>query len=138
MTKSTYRSDCPISNVLDYIGDRWSLLIVRDIAFYNKKSYNELLESAEGIATNILSNRLIKLEDSNIISKIPDPSDRRRYIYNLTEMGNDFIPILIEMILWSSKHHADFLAIPQDLVNKSKVDREGLINELMDQISEQN
>ena len=138
MTKSTIRSDCPISNVLDYVGDRWSLLIVRDIAFFNKKSYNELLESSEGIATNILSDRLKKLEDSNIIRKQSNPSDRRRHIYSLTELGTDLIPILIEMILWSEKHYSNQLTIPQDLVKKSKEDRDGLIKELKDQISEQN
>lgn len=138
MTKSTIRSDCPISNVLDYVGDRWSLLIVRDIAFFNKKSYNELLASSEGIATNILSNRLKKLEISNIIKKQPNPSDRRRHIYSLTNAGKDLLPILIEMILWSAKHYSDILTIPNDLVKKSKEDREGLISQLMDQISEQN
>ncbi len=132
------RSDCPISNVLDHLGDRWSLLVIRDIAFFNKRAYKELLESSEGIATNILSDRLKKLEASNIIKKQPDPSDRRRQIYSLTESGIDLLPILIEMILWSAKHYSDTLAIPTDLVKKAKEDRDALINQLMDRISGQN
>ena len=129
------RSDCPISNVLDHLGDRWSLLIIRDIAFFGKKGYKELLESSEGIATNILSSRLKNLEAGNIIKREPDPSDRRRHIYSLTESGMDLLPILIEMILWSAKHYSDTLNIPTDLVQKAKEDRDALINQLMDQIS---
>ena len=131
------RSDCPISNVLDHLGDRWSLLVIRDIAFFGKKAYNELLESAEGIATNILSSRLKTLEASNIIEKKPDPSDRRRQIYSLTESGKDLLPILVEMILWSAKHYADTLNIPTDLVQKAKDDRDALISQLMKQITAQ-
>ena len=129
------RSDCPISNVLEHLGDRWSLLVIRDIAFFGKRTYNELLESAEGIATNILSSRLRNLEASNIIEKQPDPSDRRRHIFSLTESGKDLLPILIEMILWSAKHYSDTLNIPTDLVQKAKEDRDALISQLMDQIS---
>ena len=129
------RSDCPISNVLDHLGDRWSLLVIRDIAFFGKRAYNELLESSEGIATNILSNRLRNLEASNIIKRKPDPSDRRRHIYSLTESGKDLLPILIEMILWSAKHYSDTLDIPNDLVQKAKDDRDALIRQLMDQIA---
>ena len=131
------RSDCPISNVLDYLGDRWSLLVIRDIAFFGKRAYKELLESSEGIATNILSSRLRNLESSNIIKKKPDPSDRRRYIYSLTESGKDLLPILIEMILWSAKHYSDTLNIPTDLVQKAKDDRDALIGQLMEQITAQ-
>ncbi len=131
------RSDCPISNVLDHLGDRWSLLVIRDIAFFGKKASNELLESAEGIATNILSSRLKTLEASNIIEKKPDPSDRRRQIYSLTESGKDLLPILVEMILWSAKHYSDTLNIPTDLVQKAKDDRDALISQLMKQITAQ-
>ncbi|MCG8641777.1 MAG: helix-turn-helix transcriptional regulator, partial [Desulfobacterales bacterium] len=121
------RSDCPISNALDHLGDRWSLLVIRDIAFFGKKTYSELLESSEGIATNILSSRLKNLEAGNIIKRKPNPSDRRRHIYSLTESGKDLLPILIEMILWSAKHYSDMLDIPSDLVQKAKEDRDALI-----------
>lgn len=129
------RSDCPISNVLDHLGDRWSLLVIRDIAFFGKKGYKELLASSEGIATNILSSRLKNLEAGNIIKREPDPSDRRRHIYSLTESGMDLLPILIEMILWSAKHYSDTVNIPTDLVKKAKEDRDALIDQLMDRIA---
>lgn len=128
------RSDCPISNVLDHLGDRWSLLVIRDIAFFGKRSYNELLQSSEGIATNILSSRLKNLEASKIITRQPNPSDKRGHIYSLTESGKDLLPILIEMILWSARHYSDTLNIPTDLVQKAKDDREALIGQLVDQI----
>ena len=130
------RSDCPISNALDYLGDKWSLLVIRDIAFFNKRSYNQLLESSEGIATNILSSRLKNLEASKIIKREVNPTDRRRHIYSLTESGMDLIPILIEMILWSAKYYSDTLDIPIELVQKAKEDRGALINQVMAQISE--
>lgn len=129
------RSDCPISNALDYLGDRWTLLVIRDIAFFNKRSYNELLESSEGIATNILSSRLKSLEAGNIIKKEQNPSDGRRQIYSLTESGKDLIPILIEMILWSAKYYSDSLDIPHELVKRAKEDRDSLIDQLTAQIS---
>ena len=129
------RSDCPISNALDHLGDKWSLLVIRDIAFFGKRAYNELLHSSEGIATNILSSRLKSLEASCIIKKTPDPSDRRRQIYSLTESGKDLIPVMLEMILWSAKHYSDTLDIPTELVQKANEDRDALINQLMDRIS---
>ena len=134
---SMSRSDCPISNALDHLGDRWSLLVIRDIAFFGKRTYNELLQSSEGIATNILSSRLKSLEASSIIRRQPDPSDRRRHIYSLTESGKDLVPVLIEMILWSAKHYSDTLDIPTELVQKANEDRAALLEQLMDQISVQ-
>lgn len=128
------RSDCPISSALDHLGDRWSLLIIRDIAFFGKKSYSSLLESEEGIATNILSSRLNSLEKSQIISKQADPSDGRRSIYNLTDAGKDLLPVLVEMIVWSAKHNPEDLDIPEDLVKKAKQDREELIKHLRQQV----
>ena len=128
------RSDCPISNALDYVGDRWSLLVIRDIAFFGKRSYNSLLESAEGIATNILSSRLNTLEENKIIIKQRDPADGRRHLYSLTESGKDLLPILIEMILWSARHHPENLDIPVDIVKMAKQDRDALLSRLGDQI----
>ena len=94
-----------------------------------------MLDSEEGIATNILSSRLKNLEASKIITRQSDPTDRRRHIYSLTESGKDLLPILIEMILWSAKHYSDTLSIPTDLVQKAKDDRDALISQLMDQIA---
>lgn len=128
------RSDCPIANALDHLGDRWSLLVIRDIALFGKKSYGELLKSAEGIATNVLSSRLSSLEASKILKRQPDPADGRRHIYSLTESGKDLLPLLLEMIVWSAEHHGDTLNIPLELVSRAKEDRNALITQLRQQI----
>ncbi|MDF2176925.1 helix-turn-helix domain-containing protein [Aliiglaciecola sp. CAU 1673] len=128
------RSDCPISNALDHLGDKWSLLIIRDLALFGKRSYSALQGSAEGIATNILSSRLASLEASQLLTKAPDPADKRRQIYRLTEAGKDLLPILLEMILWSAKHNPGDLAIPDDLVQMAANDRAGLLARLRERI----
>lgn len=128
------RSECPISNVLDHLGDKWSFLIIRDIAFYGKNSYSALQSSDEAIATNILSNRLSSLEASHLIQREKDPDDGRRQIYRLTESGKDLLPILVEMILWSAKHDSETLDIPQDLVENAQKDRVALLDQLRDRI----
>ncbi|WP_206997236.1 winged helix-turn-helix transcriptional regulator [Trinickia mobilis] len=105
--KTTYkevRSHCPVTYALEIFGDRWSLLIVRDIVFAGKKTYGEFLKSEEGFATNILASRLACLEEQGILSKAPSSADRRKDFYTLTEKGLDLIPILLNIILWSAKH----------------------------------
>ncbi len=129
------RSVCPISSALDHLGDRWSLLIIRDMAFYGKCSYSALHESAEGIATNVLSKRLSSLEQSGIIEKKTDPADKRRQVYSLTDAGKDLLPILVDMIVWSAKHNPEGLDIPEDLVAMAGQDRPALIAKLRAQIS---
>jgi DNA-binding HxlR family transcriptional regulator len=86
------------------LGDRWSLLILRDMMLRGLRSYKEFLESYEGIATNILADRLRKLEAYGIISSLPDPSDGRKLIYSLTVKGIDLAPVLTEMVLWAGTH----------------------------------
>ncbi len=102
--KTDYRSHCPMNFALESLGDRWSLLIVRDMAFSGKKTYGEFLNSEEGIATNILASRLDFLERIEVIKKSPHGEDRRKDIYTLTEKGLDLVPILFEFIKWSAKH----------------------------------
>jgi DNA-binding HxlR family transcriptional regulator len=86
------------------IGDRWSLLIIRDMMMRGFRTYQEFLNSDEGIATNILADRLRKLEASGIISTSRDPGDRRKLIYNLTQKGIDLGPVLLELALWSARY----------------------------------
>jgi DNA-binding HxlR family transcriptional regulator len=100
------RSHCPINYGLESFGDSWSLLIIRDMVFFNKRTYGEFLQSKEGIATNILASRLLKLEEKAIIRRSPHTSDKRRDVYDLTEKGLDLIPILIEISYWSSQYDA--------------------------------
>jgi len=97
-------SGCPIANGLDVFGDRWSLLVIREIMLKGKQSYSEFLQAEEGIATNILIDRLKHLESNGIIEKSRDPHNRRRFIYKLTPKGHDLAPILIEIVIWSGKH----------------------------------
>ncbi len=98
------RSNCPFNFGLPVFGNAWSLLIIRDIVYFGKKTYGAFLASEEGIATNILANRLAWLEQNGILIKIPDSSDKRKDLYRLTEKGLDLIPILLEVASWSAKY----------------------------------
>jgi len=104
MKKIKKRSDCPISCSLDIWGDKWSLLIIRDLMFSRKCRYSDFLKSAEGIATNILATRLQALEENQIIEKSDDPNSTSKGFYKLTSRGIDLLPILIEIGLWSEKY----------------------------------
>ncbi len=97
-----YRSECPMNFALQTFGDSWSLLIIRDIAFWGKRTFGEFLRSKEGIATNILSARLLRLEKEGILTKSPHLGDKRKDIYSLTQKGLDLIPIMMELGAWSS------------------------------------
>src|SRR5947208_6372448 len=98
------RSDCPINFALETFGDMWSLLIIRDIVYFGKKTYGEFLASEEGIATNILASRLALLEQKGMLVKKPHEEDKRKEMYVLTEKGLDIIPILVEMANWSAQY----------------------------------
>src|SRR5215831_11806649 len=98
------RSDCPINFCLETFGDRWSMLIVRDIVYFGKKTYGEFLDSGEGIATNILASRLVHLEQTGILVRKPHETDKRKEVYTLSEKGLDLIPVLLEMAHWSAQY----------------------------------
>ncbi|HEY9675001.1 MAG TPA: helix-turn-helix domain-containing protein [Waterburya sp.] len=98
------RSDCPIACTLDLIGDRWTLLIIRDMLFFGKQRFEEFLESPEGISTNILTSRLKSLEQLGLVEKQPYSNHSRRMNYQLTERGQSLRPVLRTMIAWGLKH----------------------------------
>lgn len=98
------RSDCPVSCSLDVWGDKWSLLIVRDLMFAKQCTYGDFLKSGEKIATNILASRLLTLEENGIISKSEHPDSKAKVLYKLTDKGIDLLPILIEINLWAEKY----------------------------------
>jgi DNA-binding HxlR family transcriptional regulator len=98
------RSGCPLNASVEMLGDRWSLLIIRDMMLRGSRTFKEFLESYEGIATNILADRLRKLEAHGIIVTEPDPFDGRKVIYLLTAKGIDLAPVLAEMVLWAAAH----------------------------------
>jgi DNA-binding HxlR family transcriptional regulator len=104
MKNKKLRSHCPINFCLEAFGDKWTLLILRDIVFRGKMTYGEFLKSEEGFATNILATRLEHLENEEILNKVIDPTDARKRQFQLTEKGLDLIPILFEMMIWSEKY----------------------------------
>lgn len=128
-TKPPRRSACPISYSLDFLGDKWTLLVVRDLVFMGKRHYGEFLKSDEGIATNILANRLARLEATGIVGKSADPENRVKNVYTLTEKGLDLIPLMLELVAWGAKHDPDTGA-PKVFIRRLKKDREGLIEEI--------
>lgn len=104
MKKIKKRSFCPISSALDIVGDKWSLLILRDILLSGKNTYNEFLRSEEKIATNVLADRLAMLEETGILLNKEHPESKAKKFYYLSEKGIDLLPLLIEYILWSDKY----------------------------------
>jgi len=98
------RSECPLNASVEMLGDRWSLLIIRDMMLRGAHTYKTFLECYEGIATNILADRLRRLVDNGIITAEPDPADGRKLIYSLTQKGIDLAPVLTEMVLWAAAH----------------------------------
>lgn len=101
---SEKRSECPISQCLEIWGDKWSLLIIRDLSLKKMCTYGDFLKSEEKIATNILASRLKKLSENGIIEKLPNPQNKLKSFYRLTEKGTDLQPILAKMLLWADKY----------------------------------
>ena len=102
--KAKHRSGCPVSASLEMFGDRWSLLIVRDLMIRGFHSFKDFQESGEGIATNVLADRLCKLQRAGIITAETDEADARRVNYRLTEKGIELAPAVFELLLWGARH----------------------------------
>jgi len=99
-----FRCQCPISSALDIIGDKWTLLIVRDMLFDHKKTFKDFSNSVESIASNILSSRLKMMEEMGIITKSKMEGNQKSYIYTLTEKGVGLLPVIAEITLWSDEN----------------------------------
>ncbi len=126
MKDSKKRSDCPVSCSLDIWGDKWSLLIVRDLMFAKQCTYGDFLKSDEKIATNILASRLQALEENRIITKSDHPDSKAKVLYKLTQKGIDLLPVMIEMQLWAEK----YFTIPAErkaMLKEVKKDKEEFI-----------
>jgi DNA-binding HxlR family transcriptional regulator len=102
--KFKHRSGCPVNVCLEVFGDRWSLLIVRDLMVRGYKTFKQFQESGEGIATNMLADRLKKLESSGIIERGIEPTDGRKVNYRLTQKGIDLAPVLLDLLIWGARH----------------------------------
>jgi DNA-binding HxlR family transcriptional regulator len=130
------RSGCPINLTLEVVGDKWSLLIIRDMMFGNRRHFRELLaKSEEGIASNILAGRLKRLVEQGIVSRADDPSHKQKAIYSLTGKGIELLPVLAQMSAWGLKH----LPVTEELGIRARLLDEGgpkLWVEFMDELRE--
>ena len=134
MEKNKKRSDCPISCTLDILGDKWSLLIIRDMMFRQKSTYGEFLKSEEKIATNILAARLQNLEENELIEKLEHPESKAKVLYKLTPKAIDLLPIIVEIHLWADK----YFTIPADIkamINDAKKGKEAFIKTTTQQLN---
>ncbi|MFS8048356.1 winged helix-turn-helix transcriptional regulator [Rhizobium sp. BR 314] len=102
---ASHRSGCPINLTLEILGDRWSLIVIRDIMFGNRRHFRELLQnSEEGIASNILADRLKRLVERGLLTRADDPTHKQKAVYSLTEMAIDLVPLFAHMGAWGRKH----------------------------------
>jgi DNA-binding HxlR family transcriptional regulator len=131
-----HRSGCPINLTLEVVGDRWSLLVIRDIMFGNRRHFRELLtQSEERIASNILADRLKRLTEQGILVRTDDPSHKQKGIYSLTEQGIQLLPILAQMAAWGRRH----LPVTEELGIRAQLLDEGgpaMWDEFMDEMRE--
>lgn len=119
--EGAHRSGCPINLTLEMLGDRWSLIVIRDLMFGNRRHYRELLtQSEEGIASNILADRLKRLTEAGMISRRDDPSHKQKAIYSLTEPAIQLVPLLAQMGAWGRRHTptSEALAIRAQLLEE--------------------
>ncbi len=129
MIKSiTHRSNCPLSCALDLLGDRWSILVLRDVLLHDRHHF-DAIAADEGIATNILSERLKRLQDAGLITKTKDPKDARKRYYSATESAADLIPTLLELGLWGALHVTNGEG-DQNWLQRTASDRDSLVAEL--------
>jgi DNA-binding HxlR family transcriptional regulator len=122
-------SGCPIDFALDLFGDRWTLLVIRDLLFVGKRHFKELMVSPERIASNILTARLKKLEEHGLIARRADPDNRKQVVYTLTDKGRDLTPVLVELVRWGGRHDPNSL-VPKGVVTCFTRDNERLLAEL--------
>src|SRR6266480_892727 len=122
------RSGCPLNASVEMLGDRWSLLIIRDMMLLGYRTFKEFLNSHERIATNILTDRLRRLENYGIIASAPDIADGRKQIYSLTPKGLGLAPVLTEMVLWAAAHEDTG---NQSLVRLIRKDKERFLAEVL-------
>jgi DNA-binding HxlR family transcriptional regulator len=134
--KTRKRSDCPVSSSLDIWGDKWSLLIIRDLMFAKECTYGDFLKAPERIATNILASRLQVLDENKIIEKLDHPESKAKVLYRLTKKGIDLLPIMIEINLWAEK----YFPIPADrkaMLKEVKKDKTAFIKSMTKELERQ-
>ena len=122
-----HRSGCPVNISLEVFGDRWSLLIVRDLMVRGFRTFQDFVDSGEGLATNILADRLKKLQRSGIVNGERDEDDRRRINYRLTEKGIDLAPVMLELLIWGAQHEQT--GAPPALIAEMAKNRRAVLEE---------
>ena len=127
-SRPKHRSGCPVNVSLEVFGDRWALLIVRDLMIRGFRTFKEFQESGEGIASNILAHRLRRLAKAGIILAEADAGDRRKVNYRLTEKGIDLAPVLLELLIWGARHEKT--AAPCAVAAQMEKHRDQLIAEV--------
>tara|TARA_R110000782_G_scaffold154867_1_gene247160 strand:+ start:936 stop:1346 length:411 start_codon:yes stop_codon:yes gene_type:complete len=120
---------CPVAFALDTFGDRWSLIVIRDMVLRGFRTYGEFLGGREGIATNVLADRLRTLEAEGIIARARDPENHRKINYTLTDKGCDLVPVVLEMIRWSAKYDPGTQA-SKSVLSRIETDRDGFVEEI--------
>jgi DNA-binding HxlR family transcriptional regulator len=127
--RSPRRSDCPIACALDFVGDKWTLVVLRDLIFARKRHFQEFLDSPEKIASNILAARLKLLEKSGLVTRAADPSHGRRVVYAPTTKALDLLPIMIELMRWGARYDAKSAA-PARFMRRIAEDRDAFVAEI--------
>jgi DNA-binding HxlR family transcriptional regulator len=127
--KPEWRSGCPLNASVEMLGDRWSLLVIRDIMLFGPRSFKQLLGGYEKIATNILTDRLRRLMGHGIVRADPDPTDGRKLYYSLTKKGIDLAPVLTEMVLWAAAHEK---TDNQTLIREMRRDKQKFISTIQE------
>jgi len=120
------RSNCPINFAVETFGDKWTLLVISDLMFKGKRHYSDFLASDEKISTNILADRLQKLDDNGVVSKSTDPDNASKFIYSLTEKGQALLPSMVEMTAWSAQYDS-LTNTPAEFLNTYNENKDALI-----------
>ncbi len=134
MRRRHRKSDCPVHFALEMFGDAWSLLIIRDLMFKGRTSYTDFLRSEEGIATNVLADRLVRLEEDGVIEKVAGSGRGSASAYRLTSKGIDLLPIMLEIIAWSARYDPK-TAADRQFVRRLRRDPLGLEAEIRAEIA---
>jgi|SRR6476646_1603407 len=122
-----HRSGCPVSMSLEIFGDRWSLLIIRDLMVRGYRTFKQFEEAGEGVATNILADRLRKLKKAGIVAAEREPTDARQVNYRLTEKGIDLAPVMLELLVWGARHEKT--GVPCEVIEHLATNREQVLAE---------
>ena len=117
--ENIFRSDCPISSALDLFGDKWSLLIIRDLVYFGERTFKDFSNADEKISSARLSDRLSKLDNLDLLKKTKHPTNKKVFIYSLTEKGMDLFPVIAEYVRWSYKYLNEHMPEPAKQFAKS-------------------